>query len=71
MPAYGYRIDLVVTGGESRLAVECDGDEWHGAEQFEKDLARQQDLERVGWRFVRIRESEFYLDPRPRSARCG
>jgi len=32
-------------------------------EQFEKDVARQQDLERVGWRFVRIRESEFYLDP--------
>jgi very-short-patch-repair endonuclease len=63
VPAYGYRIDLVVTGGENRLAVECDGDEWHGAEQFENDLARQQDLERVGWRFVRIRESEFYLDP--------
>jgi len=61
--AYGYTIDLVVTGGESRLAVECDGDEWHGPEQFERDLARQQDLERVGWRFVRIRESEFYLDP--------
>jgi very-short-patch-repair endonuclease len=63
VPAYGYRIDLVVTGGENRLAVECDGDEWHGAEQFERDLARQQDLERVGWRFVRVRESEFYLDP--------
>ena len=61
--AYGYRIDLVVTGGQSRLAVECDGDEWHGPEQFEHDLARQQDLERVGWRFVRIRESEFYFDP--------
>jgi very-short-patch-repair endonuclease len=63
VPAHGYSIDLVVTGGESRLAVECDGDEWHGPEQFERDLARQQDLERVGWRFVRIRESEFYLDP--------
>ena len=61
--AYNYRIDLVVTGGENRLAVECDGDQWHGPEQFEHDLARQQDLERVGWRFVRIRESEFYLDP--------
>jgi very-short-patch-repair endonuclease len=61
--AYGYRIDLVVVGNESRLAVECDGDEWHGADVFERDLARQRDLERVGWRFVRIRESEFYLDP--------
>jgi very-short-patch-repair endonuclease len=64
VPTYGYRLDLVVIGGDSRLAVECDGDEWHGAEQYEADLARQQDLERVGWRFVRIRESEFYLDPK-------
>ena len=63
VPAYGYAIDLVVTGGEGRLAVECDGDAWHGPEQFEHDLARQQGLERVGWRFVRIRESEFYFDP--------
>ena len=25
----GRRIDLVVTGGSSKLAVECDGDAWH------------------------------------------
>ncbi len=59
----GFRIDLVVTGGTARLAVECDGDEWHGPEQYERDTARQRDLERCGWTFVRIVESDFYLDP--------
>lgn len=65
LPQYevaGYRIDLVVEGGESRLAVECDGDAWHGPERYAADMARQRQLERVGWTFVRIRESEFYFD---------
>ena len=61
--AYGYRIDLVVEGMDGRLAVECDGDEWHGADQYEKDAARQRDLERCGWEFWRVRECVFRLDP--------
>ncbi|WP_040927849.1 AAA domain-containing protein [Saccharomonospora azurea] len=59
----GYRIDLVVVGGGDRLAVECDGDRWHGPEAFERDLARQRELERCGWSFFRVRESLFYVDP--------
>ena len=58
----GYRIDLVVEGHANRLAVECDGEAWHGPESYERDMARQRQLERVGWRFVRIRESEFYAN---------
>lgn len=58
----GYRIDLVVKGLANRLAVECDGEAWHGPEQFEHDMARQRQLERAGWTFVRVRESEFYVD---------
>ena len=58
----GYRIDLVVEGLVNRLAVECDGEAWHGPEKFEQDMARQRQLERAGWTFVRIRESEFYAD---------
>lgn len=57
-----YRIDLVVEGSSKRLAVECDGETWHGPEKFEQDMARQRQLERAGWKFVRIRESEFYAD---------
>ena len=54
------RIDLVVEGGQSRLAVECDGDEWHGADRYEADMQRQRMLERCGWEFFRVRESAFY-----------
>ncbi|CCG92803.1 hypothetical protein A7K93_10195 [Candidatus Methylacidiphilum fumarolicum] len=57
-----YRIDLVVEGIEARLAIECDGEEWHGLEQYDRDMKRQRQLERAGWRFVRVRESDFYAD---------
>jgi very-short-patch-repair endonuclease len=58
----GKFIDLVVEGLEARLAVECDGDAWHGPEHYEQDMARQRQLERAGWTFARIRESEFYVN---------
>lgn len=58
-----YRIDLVVEGAGKRLAIECDGDRWHPQEKLEDDMARQAILERLGWRFVRIRGSQFFRDP--------
>jgi very-short-patch-repair endonuclease len=58
----GKRIDLVVEGGQSRLAVECDGDYWHGPEKYEEDMHRQRQLERCGWEFFRIRSSSFCLN---------
>jgi len=58
-----YRIDMVVEGGGKRLAVECDGDKWHTFDQIGYDMARQALLERLGWRFVRIRGSEFFRNP--------
>ncbi len=63
------RIDLVVEGGHSRLAVECDGDEWHGIDKYEEDMQRQRMLERCGWEFFRVRGSAFYLDRE--KALCG
>ena len=51
------------------MAIECDGDHWHGPEHAEKDLARQRELERLGWTFVRIFESDFYLDKKQQLAR--
>lgn len=57
-----YRIDLVVEGMQGQLAVECDGEFWHGPERYEADMARQRDLERAGWRFVRIRGGDFFRD---------
>jgi len=58
-----YRIDLVVDGPESRLAVECDGERWHGEDRWHADRARQEVLERAGWKFCRIRGSAFFRDP--------
>lgn len=58
-----YRIDLVVEGGGKRLAVECDGDRWHGPENLADDMARQAILERLGWRFARIRGSLYFRSP--------
>jgi len=59
-PIAGRHIDLVIEGGIARLAVECDGDNWHGADRYESDMQRQRQLERCGWEFFRVRESEFY-----------
>ena len=60
----GFRIDLVVEDFEGRrLAVECDGDSFHGPERWRDDMRRQRILERVGWRFWRCFASSFYRDP--------
>ncbi|MEZ0536616.1 AAA domain-containing protein [Caldicellulosiruptoraceae bacterium PP1] len=59
----GKRIDLVIEGIYNRLAIECDGDKWHGIDKWEEDIERQCILERVGWTFWRVRGSEFYRDP--------
>lgn len=58
-----YRIDLVVESSRGRLAVECDGDRFHSIENVADDMARQAVLERVGWKFVRIRGSQFFREP--------
>lgn len=58
----GKRIDLVIQGGCAQLAVECDGDHWHGRDQFEEDMQRQRMLERCNWVFFRVRESEFRVN---------
>ncbi|MEP9413447.1 AAA domain-containing protein [Gordonia sp. VNQ95] len=57
-------MDLVVTGADGRMAVECDGDEFvtTGA-QARSDMERERELRRCGWEFWRVRESEFELDP--------
>ncbi len=58
-----YRIDLVVSEGPRQLAVECDGDRFHPLETIADDMRRQADLERCGWRFIRVRGTRFFRDP--------
>jgi very-short-patch-repair endonuclease len=57
-----YRIDFVVEGAEGRrLAVECDGDKFHGPGQWMNDMMRQRVLERAGWTFWRCFASSFVM----------
>ncbi|GAB3135753.1 hypothetical protein GCM10027289_29960 [Tsukamurella serpentis] len=56
-------IDLVVTGEQGRLAVECDSADYASTpEQARSDIERERELRRCGWEFVRVRESVFATD---------
>jgi hypothetical protein len=57
-----YRLDMVVEGAnDTRLAVECDGDAFHGPERWASDMNRQRILERAGWTFWRCFASTWCL----------
>jgi very-short-patch-repair endonuclease/DNA polymerase III delta prime subunit len=57
-------LDLVLEGaGGRRIAVQCDGDRELAPEAIAEALTRQVTLERLGWRFVRVRASEFFQAP--------
>ena len=63
-PVGSRTLDLVVAGAGGRIAVECDGSYWHaGVERQANDARRDRELVRMGWQTVRVRESEFELDP--------
>jgi very-short-patch-repair endonuclease len=57
-----YRIDMVIEGAEDRrLAIELDGDEFHGPDRWAHDMSRQRILERAGWTFWRCFASTWSL----------
>ena len=59
-----YRLDMIVKYQSKSIAIECDGERYHsGEEKIREDMERQTILERVGWRFIRIRGSEYYSNP--------
>lgn len=58
-----YKVDFVVEGDNSRVAIECDDGQWNGIEEWETGHEGQMTLERVGWTFHKIRASEFYRNP--------
>lgn len=62
--AGGFFIDLVVEGNEDRrLAIELDGDRYHGPDVWERDMARQAALERAEWVFWRVFGSQWNANP--------
>lgn len=63
-PVGSYRIDMVAVCQDKKIAIECDGELYHsGDEKIREDMERQAVLERLGWRFIRIRGSEYYGNP--------
>ena len=60
-----HRIDFVLHAPDGRrLAIECDGDRYLGADAWAAELRRQATLERVGnATFVRLRSSIFHREP--------
>ena len=59
-----YRLDMVAVCGKKKIVIECDGERFHsGEDRIRADMERQTILERLGWRFIRIRGSEYYRDP--------
>ncbi|MBK3799327.1 AAA family ATPase [Azospirillum brasilense] len=64
VPVGGRRIDFVVEGADDRrLAIELDGDAYHGPDRWAEDFRRQKALERLGWTFWRCWGSEWTADP--------
>ena len=63
----GYWIDFAVQHpnqpGRYVLAVECDGATYHSSETArDRDRLRQEQLERLGWKFCRIWSSEWFYN---------
>lgn len=61
-PFNGRKIDLAVILGNERIAIECDGVAWHGVERAADDLAKRRMLERCGWKFHSLTDTQYYLD---------
>lgn len=58
-----YKIDFVVEGLNSRLAIDCCSEDTAYALNWEETHNRRMTLQRVGWKFFIIRESQFYYKP--------
>ena len=66
----GYHLDFAVKDpkvpGRFVMAIECDGAAYHSSSTArERDRLRQQQLERLGWKFHRIWSTDWFSDPGP------
>src|SRR5882762_5385729 len=64
-PVGAHAIDIVVQGaGTARVGILCDGGRAIQAEDLGSLLEHQMILERLGWKLIRMRSSEYFLDPK-------
>lgn len=57
-----YLLSMICSGGGKRVAIECDGERDLDEAAIAEEMTKQSVLERLGWKFLRIRSSEFYRD---------
>jgi|GEM_PF-5671324 len=55
-----YTLDIVMEPRSMRVAIECDGDRFHTSENLAADIQRQEVLERLEWKILRIRGSDYF-----------
>jgi very-short-patch-repair endonuclease len=59
-----YTVPIIVEGeGQVRVAIQCDGARPQDRDQLLEAVARQSTLERLGWRFIRVRATAYYAAP--------
>jgi len=57
----GFRIDMVVHMQGKKIAIECDGKQYHAsAEAYAHDMYRQKELESIGYTFYRIWSTNWW-----------
>lgn len=62
--AGNFYIDMVAVYQDNRVAITCDGKKYEDSDDdLLQDMEKQATLERAGWKFVRIRGSEYYNNP--------
>ena len=58
-----YELDFVIDDENGKkIAIQCDGDECKSKEEYEADISEQDVLIRCGWKFIRVRASQFYAN---------
>lgn len=61
--ALGSPIDLVVVGSSGKAAVQCVDSKWVEEHAYRKTLKHETELQRVGWKIHRVRESSLSIRP--------
>lgn len=56
-----YNIDFIIEGESNKAAVICEGDKDNNMD-IANALMQQINLERIGWNFIRVKASEYYLN---------
>lgn len=66
-----YTVSMICTDSHKRVAIEVDGDRNADEKYIAAEISKQSVLERLGWKFIRLRASEYYREPRAYLERLG